>query len=457
VKISWPKRYLVVLVLAGCSSKPATSAPPHRDGGSVPFADAATPVVQVPATPLGLGDFEAWQWRKRAGQPAFRTARKAEARGDWAGVATACKEALAADPTHLEASWLIAVANAKLGRLDAIAAPLALAGDGDYTKWALQSLEQPALQPFLATPAGAAWKTHVADVRAKYLEAISHGMIAIARGDLYSISHDRWYRLTRTFGGVVGAYINGHRIAYVTRKKSAQLAIGSVDLDTGMTTKPQDLAGSATQIAFTDKEHGFWIGQGAVKRVLILADTPQQGLLASTKLARPSGAWAELSATGSVRIHRTPIANISADFDDYGLASAIKIAASNRVVTVKGQIAGDTIAWAPDHNHLALIAQISDTCDAGPSVAAYIVDAATGAATEVARPSRRGGMAIDWIDDRTIAIASEDGVVTQSLGAQPQLVTGAQNLLRPRFSAHCETPPPDDSEPPDPDDATPEN
>jgi hypothetical protein len=440
--IPWPKSYLVALALVGCGSKPATDPPPHRDDAAVRLGDAGYHVAAAPGHPLGLPDFEAWEWRKRAGMPAFRAARKAEARADWAAVATSCGEALAADPGHLEAAWLLAVANGKLDKLDAVTAPLALAGAGDFGKWALASLDQPGLQPYLATPAGQAWRQRVELDRAKYFDAVAHGLVVIAKGDVFAIYDQRWYRLTRTYGGVVGAYVNGRRLAYITRgKTSHKLAVGSVDLDTGITTRPQAIAPAATQIAYVAKpEPGFWIGQPQQKpRLLAIAGGNQQGLLAPTKLAaRPSGPWLEVDTGGGVRLHRTPVANITADWDDQGLASAIRIAASNRVVTVPGQIAGDTVVWSPDRNHLAFVAQLSDHCESSKAgVAAYVIDAATGGASELVRAQH--GLSIDWLDDRNIAIASDDGVTTRGLAGSPQQLAGATNLVRPRFSPRCES------------------
>src|SRR5258706_11460624 len=174
----------VVLVAAmGCGRH---AAPPARhDAGPPARTDAAT--VELPARPLGLPDLAGWRWRKRGGQPAFRIARKAEGREDWPAVVTACKDALAADPTHLEAAWLYAVALAKTGNLDAVTEPLALAASGDFGKWGAASLEQPALQPYLATLAGAAWRRRVEADAAIYSAALAHSIVVIAAGDLYAV------------------------------------------------------------------------------------------------------------------------------------------------------------------------------------------------------------------------------------------------------------------------------
>jgi hypothetical protein len=461
VKIPWPKGYLVALVTgasAACGHSSTAPPPPaHGDGGAA-ISDARP--VELQARPLGLADFTAWQWRERPGQPAFRTARKAEDRGDWAAVVTACTEALAADPAHLEAAWLLAVALGKTGKLDQVTTPLALAGAGDFGKWALASLEQPGLQPYLATAAGQAWRRRVEQDRTHFLEAINHGLVVIAKGDLFAIYEQRWYRLTRTYGAVAAAYISGPQLAYITRgKTSHKIAIGSVDLETGITTHPQEVAQEATQIAFVAKpERGFWIGQSHQKpRLLALAASDHQGLFAATRLAsRPTGGWLEIYPTGGVRLHRTPVPNISADWDSHGLASAIRIATSNRVVTVPGQIAGDTIAWSPDRNHLAFVAQISDRCTGPtPNIAAYVVDAATGAATELAHATH--GLAVDWQGDRHIAIASSEGVEIRELAGPPQALAGAKDLALPRFTALCEVLEPTGDEPAEPDEDPAEN
>jgi hypothetical protein len=432
--------FTVALLLAGCGGSSATPPPPHRDDAAIARQDAA-PAAVTPARPLGLADLEAWQWRSRAGHPAFREARKAEGHNNWAGVVAACTQALAADPTNLEAAWLLAVGEAKLGKLEAVTAPLQLAGAGDFGKWALASLDQPGLQPYLATPAGAAWQRRVEADRGPFAAALARGLIVIANGDLYAVADQRWYRLTRTYGGVVAAFapVDRHVIAYVTRgKTSHKLAVGSVDLATGLTTRSQPLAPVATQLAaFHDAAgDGIWIGQqGGKPRVLALASGEHQGLLVPTKHARPAGAWLELYASGGVRLHRVP-AGISADWDDQGLASAIRIASSNRVVTVPGQIQGDSIVWSADRNHLALVAQTSDHCDAAtPSVTAYAIDTATGAATELARGH---GLAIDWMGDRAVAIAGDDGVKIRELGGAATPLVGATNLVHPRFAPKCE-------------------
>jgi hypothetical protein len=119
----------------------------REDGGA-----ARDATVALAPLPLGMSEVSGFGYRKRAGQPAFELARAGEAAGDWATVAMRCREALAADPNHLDAAYLLAVALAKTGGgAEQILAPLTKAVAGDYAKWGQASLEQPALQPFLAS------------------------------------------------------------------------------------------------------------------------------------------------------------------------------------------------------------------------------------------------------------------------------------------------------------------
>src|SRR3569623_428471 len=126
-------RIALIVALVACGHSTGTPPPPVPAKDAGPGKDAA--VVEIPAQPLGLAQLSRFAWRKRAGPPAFKTARKAENMNDWPTVAARCKEALAADPTHLEAAWRDAVALAKTNQPDGVLAPLITAGTGDFGKW----------------------------------------------------------------------------------------------------------------------------------------------------------------------------------------------------------------------------------------------------------------------------------------------------------------------------------
>ena len=57
--------------------------------------------------------------------------------------------ALAKDPNHLEAQWLLAAALGQQGKLDELVAPLQAAVAGDLLRWGNASLDHPAFHAFM--------------------------------------------------------------------------------------------------------------------------------------------------------------------------------------------------------------------------------------------------------------------------------------------------------------------
>jgi hypothetical protein len=455
---------LVAAAATGCRGPDTPPSPVRAEAGP---ADAAAS-ADLEARPLGLPELAAYGWRKRGGQPAFRLARGSEQAGDWAAVATTCQQALAADPGHLEASWLLAVAFAKLGKPDQLLAPLARAEAGDFAKWGQASLELPGLQPFLASPAGAAWRRRVEEDRTRYAAAVARSVIVTADGELYAVELEagRWYRLTRASGGVIGAIAvpQAHKIAYVTRAgKGArrELGIGLLDLVRGTSSRPVPLAipGPITVAYSIQPPLGFWIGAGAPRPTWRQLDDEYVLHPLPARTTRPGGAWLAVTARGTVQLHALP-PNVTADWDEQSLASAIRIGTSNRVVSVPspGLIDGNTAAWSADRVHFAFVAQLDDHCTAGATnTAAFVADASSGAARELERAA--GGVALQWLAERKIAVAGDHGVAIYGLddppGTAPAVIEGATGLLVPRERPRCAPaepvdPVPDDLEPGEP-------
>jgi hypothetical protein len=456
-------RVAFAMAAAGALACGNRASPPRakKDAGAPPPAvDAA---LELDGAALGMPDLAAYRWRKRAGQPAFRLARRAEDRGDWAAVVAACQQALAADPGHLDASWLVAVGLAKLGRLDQVLAPLQRAAAGDFGKWGQASLELPGMRDFLATPVGAAWRRRVALDRARMVDAIARSVVVTAGGELYAVELDsrRWHRLTRGPGVVLGAIAipAAHRLAYVAhirRKAARELGVGVVDLAEDKTWQPLGLGAGPVAIAYSARPPlGVWVGTGSPRAAQWrqLDDEYKLHPL-PPRTPRPAGPWLEVTARGAVHLHALP-PNVTADWDEQSLASAIRIGTSNRVVSVPspGLIDGNTAAWSPDRVHVAFVAQLDDHCAAGAvNTAAFIADASTGAARELERAA--GGIALQWLTERTLAIAGDHGVAIHSLddAVPPLPIDGATGLLIPRERPRCAASepgdePPDDAEP----------
>lgn len=463
-----PGRAIVLLLLVVMACGKSTSSRTKHDAGSAAIADAPSAVVELAERPLGLPDLAAHLWRERAGQPRFKEARVAEAREDWEGVVRACRAALAADPTHLEAAWLLAAALGRLDRSAELLEPLQQAVAGDFAKWGKASLELPALAAFRATPIGQAWIARVERDRAAFAAAVRRATIVLAKNDLFAIDPEtsRWLRLTRTGGVIAGLHVAAaQKIAYVARviprygkpTKQRELAIGVVDLATGEITRPAELGTKkGILVAYAAKAPaGFYIHGGAPKAVWRRLEDDYKLVALPPKTTRPSGPFLEVtSRSGALTV--LPVAGIVADWDDKGLASAVRLSATNRVIAVPspGLVAGNTLAWSPQKTHLAFVAQLDETCAPGTvSAAAVVADVTTGKTTELVRATK--GIAIEWISDRQVAVAADDGVVLYDLdGAPPRPVLGAEKLVTPKKRARC-TDEPDADEPddaPDPDD-----
>ena len=306
--------FVAAAACSGSKPKPAVG----DDGGP---RDAAT--VDLAPRPLGLPDLAAWGWRDRGGQPAFRIAREAEARGDWAKVVETCSQALAADPGNLDAAWLLAVGHAKLGHFDQVLAPLQLAAAGDFGKWGPASLALPGMQPFLATPTGQAWRRRVDDDQALYIAALARSTMVEAGGDLYAFDPEatRWYRITRTNGAVVGAIrFTTSRLAYIARKRDPksdkrwELGIGLVDVTRGKSSRPVSLGtkGPIVVAHATTGESGVWVGSGGTSKkkkpkLWRRFDDEYRLTALPPKSSRPPGPWLEVKGK-TVRYNALPIA-----------------------------------------------------------------------------------------------------------------------------------------------------
>jgi hypothetical protein len=173
------------------------------------------------------------------------------------------------------------------------------------------------------------------------------------------------------------------------------------------------------------------------------------------KTKRPPGPYLEVRGR-SVKLRALPVPNVIADWD-HGLASAIRIATSNRIVAVPspGLIDGNTVEWAPDRTRLAFVAQLDDQCTPGAvSAAAFVAHAATGKLHELARAAN--GLAVEWAGDHALAIAGDDGVVIHDLqSSTTKPVDGARGIVAPRQRPKCIAAEPElpdiDPEPDDPD------
>jgi hypothetical protein len=460
-----------VAACRGRSDDPAAPTPPATPAPALGAGSAAPAPAEIAPRALGLPDLAGFQWRGRGGHAAFRAARRAEALGRWEATVAACRDALAADPGHLEAAWLLAAALGRLDRHAEVIAPLHAAVAGDFGKWGHASLAHPALAGFLDTPTGRAWRRRVEVDRAAYVAALARALVVSARGELYAYDAQspRWYRLTQTGGAVIGGLhaAGARRLVYVARQRARgsrepTLAAGIVDLEGGRTLGAVDLrARDRLTVAYGGQQQlgawvGAWLGPEPPRgRGLAWQLLDESGALRALppRAVRPPGPWLEVDGRAA-RLRAIPIPGIAADFDDLGLASSIRIERTSRVLSIPSPalIDGHTVRWSPDGARIAFVAQRSDECPApdgaappAPTAAAYVADATTGALRELARAE--AGLAVDWLADGRIAIAGDRGVaLADPLSGAVTALDGAEGLLSPRARPRCT--PADDREPP---------
>ncbi len=424
---------LAGLAPAGCGqrSRPEAGRDADLASGRVPEPADAAPVVLSPR-PLGLASPDLAGWRRRPGHARYQDAVRAEHRSDWPATIEAARAARALDPTHLEAAWLEAAAAVRAGRLDEVLAPLQLAASGDWGKWGEPSLVLPMFAAFRSTPVGQGWVALGEAYRARYREVLGRSLPLIVDGALlgYDPADGRWQRLTRHRRPVRAAVASdpgptGARIAYLGATAGSGLRVGVVDLGTGGSGRELELpAGTIGRLTWREVA-------GGPELVLVRRRPSGRGDLPAQLVDWRRGELRPLvGAPGPVRsdvmvvgaegvaiVRRTP-AGISADWDDDGLAGALRLDQRGRSITAPGSslIARAGLAWSPGQARLAFVAQPDDPCAPTARFAVCVADAASGRIThllEHAAPPQ-----LIWIDERRLLV---------SAGGQAELVEVGAN------------------------------
>ena len=435
---------------AACSGSGSGEARPKVTGDDGGVAAAAAP-VEIELRPLGTTSLDGFGWRRGAGKDAFARALAAEKKGDLPAVEREAAAALAADPGHLEAAWLVAVARARQGNLDGVLAPLEVAAAGDWGKWGERSLELGVFAAWRATPVGEGWVRAGERYRAALSAALTGALVVVARtapprmsraegeeriehrAELYGVdlAGGRWVRLTRTGGAVVGALPAQGRplVAYAAyravAKKGAggaairELRVGVVDLSTGRGGREVVLrdvhevtlgwASRGAEPALVARVVPAKLG-GAAAPARTYALDWRQGLKRGTDLPPPRDGLRVRPLAAERR--RVPIAGVTADWDDAGTASALRVDKSKKVVTPAGgaMIDGHSVTWSPDGSRLAFATAAADPCGEGDArgVTVHVVDAASGRHRTVHKGS--GVPSPVWLDATRLALVDGNAV-----------------------------------------------
>ncbi|HVV84695.1 MAG TPA: hypothetical protein VHE35_16630, partial [Kofleriaceae bacterium] len=452
---------------SGASGKPEAHA---HDGGA---GAAAEPVLDVAVRPLGKASLDDYAWRRGPGKPMFDRALAAERRGDLATVERECAAALAADPGHLEAAWMLAVARVRQGELEQVLAPLEIAAAGDWAKWGERSLELAVFAPFRATAAGKGWVRAADRYRAALAAALADGVIVVGRtqpfrpprasGDVtvehraeaYAVSGGRWIRLTRTGGSVVGALPSPGRgaLAYASyrdvvrshegKPRLRELHLGVVDLASGRAGRELVL-GDVAQATLA------WAAGGGEPQ-LVVELVPARGKPETFVVddgsrkpyagGLPRGEALRVRPLSAER-RRMTVAGVTADWDELGTASAVRLDRSRKVIAPPGGalIDGDSLAWSPDQARLAFASVAEDPCGdaAARQVSLYVVDAGSGRVQSIATGDRvpspvwLGPSRLAFVDGDAVRVVDPaDGRELERLAGGGGVTTGVIGELRP--------------------------
>lgn len=437
---------LGLALAAGCGErKPSTpaAAEPALAGEAAappPAVEAYTP----PAEPaLGVAALAELAYSGRAGHAAFRRARAAERRGDWARMVEECQAALAADPSHLDASWLLAAGLAHQGRFAEVAAPLVRAVIGDPVKWARPARSLSLFAGFWKSGAGALLEPWLEqqDARAHAMLGRAGVLLHAERLVAYDAQTGRWLPLARPHR-VRGALVAGSLVVLVARGPGGGAAagvderLGIVELRDGAAAglrapapapapdAPAPAPRAVELVALpAARRREVAVVPGDPARVLVRADAgPWQEIVAGHLVALARPAPREISprllvTDGKSTVVRHPVAGVSADWDQSQMASALRLRRSNRVVTVPAPalIDGQRLTFNPSGALLGLVAGV-ESCERSPAprgaggarFRAYVVDVLTGAAREVAQGERE--LELAWLGERSLAVGSDHGV-----------------------------------------------
>lgn len=406
----WAAAALVAALLSSCGDRGAQSrAEPTASPDRAPAA-APPPFSPPAAVALGVESLAALRWSERAGHAAFRLARAAERRGQWAQMVAHCQSALAADPSHLEAAWLLAAGLVHLGRHPEVGAPLARAVAGEPGKWGPPALALPLFAPYWESGQGELLRPWIEDVLRRYHAELASSLVAL-HGDrlvAYHPSTARYSALARPHR-VRGALVVPPRVAFVTGPapggRGARLGI--LDLRTSAVTL-EPLAEGRQEV---------WL-EPSGERVLVRRDRRWKSL-DGEPVAQPQGAPAPRLAIRGARatVDGHPAPELSADWDQDHMASALRLRRSQRVLSAPApaMIDGQRVSWSPRRTRLAFVAADSACLpEQGARVAAYVADALTGAPRLVSEAP--GALELGWVDEQLLAVGSARGITLLALG-----------------------------------------
>lgn len=430
-------RIAIAILFVGSCGKGSSTTNAKKDSGLT--APVATPVA-LPA--LGVDRVARFNFIYDAGSPAYKLAREAARKQDWAETRKQAEAALTKDPDHLDAHRLLAIALAKTGENTSAVDHLAAAIATDYYAYG-NVAQEPELKEFFATQNGQSITQLAAQVRDEYAKRVKSGLWLVARrsafrwpvgkgvqvgtsrGELYAYDREskRYLRLTHTEHQVAG---------YVRSKSGNEVAVLGYDkIDRGKDDGPPLIARPWVQIYDavewkkttpkitmpSARAAAVFYGEGDQLLVGTAQPTARWtvGEWALSSVDKTTGKLTKVTASlGSPRIELTLDEGRSVAGDvvqatwtgDPPRAPELGFGATKIAVPESGQAAHDTIAASP--SWLAFATAV-DPCaqDTAPSL--YVANAKTGALKHLLTAKSR--FTTRWLDDNTLAYEDGDNAI----------------------------------------------
>ncbi|HSD85919.1 MAG TPA: hypothetical protein VLB44_00335, partial [Kofleriaceae bacterium] len=379
---------------------------------------------------------------------AYKAAKEALKKRDWAETRKQAELALSRTPEHLEAHRALAIALAQTGENAAAVDHLVAAIAGDYYAYGPSLATEPDLKDFLATQHGQAVTQLAAQIHDEYGKRIKGALWllgrrapfrwpdkpgvqpASSRGELYAYDREtkRYFRLTHTDHEVAGFVRSksGNEVAVIGYDKvdhpkddSAPLLarawLQAFDPVEWKPTTPKINLPSARALA-------VYYGEGDQ---LLVATAPATarwtvGDWAAQSVDRTTGKLTKVAGQlGAPRIELTldegrvvlPASpdGVQATWSgDPPTAPELAVRGAKIAVPESGKASHDTIALAPGGAWLAFATAV-DPCakDTAPSL--YVANAQTGALKHLLTEKSR--FTTTWLDPNTLAYEDGDGAI----------------------------------------------
>lgn len=449
----------VVAVGLGCGGKKnkkasgddtkSTAKATGKTGG-----DDGQAAPNLEAKPLGFAKLRHLSYRFSRGSRAYhraeRALRKAKKHPDkapemWKAIEKHTAAAVAANPRHLDAHFLLAVARARAGAKTGLAEHLSTALAADWLRFGPRLKEEKHLQGYLAGPEGQALTALAKRYQQEFVRKATAGVLLVGRRSAfrapkkpgkrwtttraelfsYDLATERYLRLTHTKESIAAFLVSpsGDEIAYVGYNrviwpKDDQTPPLFTHLYLGFSST-ETFEPKGKRIHLYKQRHGIGLQYRAGDELVVAsldtlgrykAGAPRwyvvdRGEHKLRKLETKPTTPHQLVVTYDwiARRHK-PAPHIQAERE----SSTFRLLRTKQTITLPAgeMVSKDAFLWSPDSAHLAFHT-IARPCEEKPQSGLYLVEAATGKLKSLLRGHSRFGM--KWIDNERLVYEDPDG------------------------------------------------